>query len=130
MNLNLFHWSLIFIGFLAIVLSIIIVLRKKKHFLYYHKVLSTIGFILINLSILTIYLNNTRINLSYPHGVFGFLFFILSIINITIGIYYTGKVKPVVKKNLRNIHTWIGRVIFILVILNIIVGYIFFKPFK
>lgn len=130
MNLNLFHWSLILIGFLAIVLSIIIVLRKKKHFLYYHKVLSTIGFILINLSILTIYLNKTSINLSYLHGVFGFLFLILSIINMILGIYYTGRVKPVVNKNLRNIHVWIGRAIFILVILNIMIGYTFFKPFK
>lgn len=129
MNANSLHWSFILIGFLAIILSIVMVLRKKKHFLYYHKILSVIGFILINFSILSIYLKNTKINLSYTHGIFGFLFFILSIINIVLGVFYTGKIDPKIKKNVRVKHVWIGRIIFILLVLNIIIGYFYFKPF-
>jgi len=129
MNINSLHWSFILIGSLATILSIVIVLRKKKHFLYYHKILSVIGFILIDFSILAIYFKNTKINLSFTHGIFGFLFFILSIINIVLGIFYTGKINPNIKKNVRVKHVWIGRIIFILLILNIIIGYFYFKPF-
>lgn len=129
MNLNVLHWSFIIIGLLATILSLIIVLRRKKNFLYNHKILASVGFVLINLSIIYIYLTNKRINFSYIHGILGFLFFIFSIINIVLGIIFTRKIDIKLKKNIRIKHIWIGRIVFILLILNLIIGYIFFKPF-
>ncbi|MGC8943055.1 MAG: hypothetical protein ACP5KX_02965 [Caldisericia bacterium] len=129
MNLNVLHWSFVLIGLLATILSLIIVLRRKKNFLYNHKILATVGFVLINLSIIYIYLTNKKISLSFSHGILGFLFFILSIINVTLGVIFTRKIDTKLKKNVRTSHVLIGRIIFVLLILNIIIGYIFFKPF-
>ncbi len=123
------HILFILVGTIALIFSLIVVLTKKGNFLYKHKVLSTIALILINLSILNIYLSNKRVNLHFSHGILGFLFFVLSIINLILGVVYTGKIDVILKKRLRKIHIWIGRVLFIIFILNIIFGYITFKPF-
>ncbi|MCX8095731.1 MAG: hypothetical protein N3D74_06055 [Caldisericia bacterium] len=129
MDIRSIHMLFIFVGTIALILSIIVVLSKKGKFLYKHKILSTIGFIIVNLSILSIYINNERLNLTYSHGILGFLFFIFSLLNLILGFVYTGKVKPKTKKLIRAIHIWIGRVLFVILILNIYFGYIIFKPF-
>ncbi len=129
MDIRSIHLLFILVGTISLILSIIVVLTKKGKFLYKHKILSTIGFMLVNLSILNIYLSNQRLNLSYSHGILGFLFFVVSILNLVLGFLYTGKVKPKTKKALRNVHIWIGRVLFIILLLNIYFGYVIFRPF-
>lgn len=129
MELSSIHILFILVGTIALIFSLIVVLTKKSNFLYKHKILSTIAIILINLSILNIYLTNKRVNLTFSHGILGFLFFVFSIINLFLGVIYTGKLKANLKKRLRQIHIWIGRALFIIFILNIIFGYITFKPF-
>ncbi|MBC7195361.1 MAG: hypothetical protein H5U37_06875, partial [Caldisericia bacterium] len=64
MELSSIHILFIIVGTIALIFSLIVVLTKKGKFLYKHKVLSTIALILINLSILNIYLSNRRINLN------------------------------------------------------------------
>lgn len=129
MDIRVIHWLFILVGTISFILSIIVVLTKKGKFLYKHKILSTIGFIIVNISLLNIYLSNQRLNLSYSHGILGFLFFVFSILNLILGFLYTGKAKPKTKKILRIIHIWLGRISFIILLLNIYFGYVIFKPF-
>lgn len=129
MDIRVIHWLFILVGTISFILSIIVVLTKKGKFLYKHKILSTIGFIIVNISLLNIYLSNQRLNLSYSHGILGFLFFVFSILNLILGFLYTGKAKPKTKKFLRIIHIWLGRISFIILLLNIYFGYVIFKPF-